>query len=785
MDLVAAAKAQRAGGASKARTPPHPLPPPPLPAAASAPAAAASDSDSEEPFDIVRAAKQRSAAASAPSPRHKHAGSAAAAPREPPGVALKPAAASRSSPPTGLRSSAECRSDDDSSDGLDMVALAKQRGRFPRPPAFAASATAASLPSPQRPTSAERAQSSLPAAESGGSGAQRQLRQSITLAHGAADVEQAAAAAGAFGQPSRQETVVAREGRQASSLLELAAGPLLVLEGEPSAPPQAPAFAFSSPSRQHSRQPGGAPASAGRAPAQGRGQGGYSPAAQAQLQGSPAVPLASVDDIGEVLTGVVENLRCSLRWVAWPWGSAPPPLQACWLWLNWSLCCAVPLTAPCPSPPHPAAPTSGGWRRAGRRGGRSRPAAPPTCGAAWRAWPPPAPRRRRRCRAGCRWAGGAALAGRPNAWLHSLALQPWHIKPAARAASAVPCPQALQGELEQQRCRLEAVERQQGGQARMATAEAVAPPAAPAAPPASTAGGLPAVEAICRRLSALESRVGAQLVHIEKQMALGGGSGGSASAPTSPMHWAPERGGHACSPLGGAARSQSRAAHAAAVAAAAVYGTDGSEACLPVSPAKHAPAAWTAYDMAPASPRILAAGLLRPGSSGAGAYGAPLEAQPRAKRPSSCGPSRCSRAEVEGQVAATHRLVAGIQGQSEWVGKVCMAQSRALGLLQFACQNRTLGLAASLNNLPPLQPTPSLPAVAAIKGSLAHTTSELDVRRAEAGSAALRLEALERTERYVVGGWVGGGRGVGQAGWMCDGHGSPQLASLPPCCRPA
>lgn len=177
------------------------------------------------------------------------------------------------------------------------------------------------------------------------------------------------------------------------------------------------------------------------------------------------------------------------------------------------------------------------------------------------------------------------------------------------------------------------------------------------APPAAS------VEAIMRRLSLLESRVGAQLHQIEAGMCAGGGcSSGGGSAPVSPLRsaaqgdpWAV----HAQHGLAGSwsppvgARSHSRAAQAAAVAAAAVWGstngTDGSEASLAAGSLPGGPkpprAGWCGSpDGLPASPRIRTAAAARPASAGpgyGGYRGGLLEDGLSGYRaPSSCGPSR-------------------------------------------------------------------------------------------------------------------------------------------------
>lgn len=194
----------------------------------------------------------------------------------------------------------------------------------------------------------------------------------------------------------------------------------------------------------------------------------------------------------------------------------------------------------------------------------------------------------------------------------------------------------------------------EGGQSRPAEASGYG---ISSAPPAAS------VEAIMRRLSLLESRVGAQLHQIEAGMCASGGcSSGGGSAPVSPLRsaaqgdpWAV----HAQHGLAGSwsppvgARSHSRAAQAAAVAAAAVWGstngTDGSEASLaagnlPGGP-KPARAGWCGSpDGLPASPRIRTAAAAHPASAGpgyGGYCGGSLEDGLSGYRlPSSCGPSR-------------------------------------------------------------------------------------------------------------------------------------------------
>ncbi len=165
-----------------------------------------------------------------------------------------------------------------------------------------------------------------------------------------------------------------------------------------------------------------------------------------------------------------------------------------------------------------------------------------------------------------------------------------------------------------------------------------------------------------RRLSLLESRVGAQLSQIEAGMCgSAGGSSGGGSAPVSPLrsgqgdpwpaHAQHGLGGSCSPPVGG--RSRSRAAQAVAVAAAAVWGstngTDGSEASLAAGslPGGTKPArdAWCGSPSGlPASPRIRTAGVPRPASAGPGyggyGGGSMEEGLPGWRAPSSCGPGR-------------------------------------------------------------------------------------------------------------------------------------------------
>lgn len=255
--------------------------------------------------------------------------------------------------------------------------------------------------------------------------------------------------------------------------------------------------------------------------------------------------------------------------------------------------------------------------------------------------------------------------------------------------------QALQGELAQQRSRLEAVERAQqacpaSGPASTASpakpAEALdeAPPApvpplapvpqptpAPASVGPECGSAAPTVAAILRRLGALEDRVEQHLHTIEAACALGGGPSSAPVSPTRSGSWSEqEQAGHyhhhhrrADSPSSAAAgRSLSRAQRAAAVAAAAVYGSDSlaSEVGQLVegSPLKYAPACWEAYEAAPGSPRIGAAGLARPASAGPGYSSG-------GRRPPSSAERSRSRQEVEKQVAQTHAIIAGLQSQSK------------------------------------------------------------------------------------------------------------------------
>lgn len=338
LGLVEAAKAQR-----RARPPPRPSPP----AAATATACTAdSDSDDGEPF-VLAAAKKQASKAGSPS-RHPRAASATAGTASP--LAVKPAAQ-----PGGLQS--------DSDSELDLVALAKQRSRMAHPADAAAahgssparSPGAAHAASPTKPAGRRAAPAPaacegpgpLPApvqgggsplqgadegeaegqrAPAGGGTARRRLQKSISLApERDQPEEQASPTAGALAeaaapsQCSRMSTVVEHGGEpQGSALLELAAGPLPVLM-EDGSPPPSQAFAFTpphSPSRPRSRQPSGAgvagpaAASPSRAASQGRGASGGAGAAA----GSPAVPLASLADLGDVMSAAVgeSSLRCGL-----------------------------------------------------------------------------------------------------------------------------------------------------------------------------------------------------------------------------------------------------------------------------------------------------------------------------------------------------------------------------------------------------------------------------------------------------------------------------------------
>lgn len=305
--------------------------------------------------------------------------------------------------------------------------------------------------------------------------------------------------------------------------------------------------------------------------------------------------------------------------------------------------------------------------------------------------------------------------------------------------------QRLQGELAAQRGRLEAVERaQQGAGASPAPASAPTSAAAPAAspchwqlhepagyaespaqhptsqaqlPPQPTsaqaplqAGPAPAatgpesgsaaptVAAILRRLSALEDRVGHQIHSLEVACAA---AGGPSSAPVSPLRsggWPEQEGAH---------RSPSRAQRVAAVAAAAIYGSDSlaSEVGAPLggSPLKHARASWAAYDAMPGSPRIGAAGVVRPASAGAGAY---CSTGAGVRRPPTSAERGRSRAEVEAQVAQTHAIIESLQSQSGcWVGgEVCVGTRRAR-------QGCLLVVSARSSLHPPTRPPASCGAV--------------------------------------------------------------------------
>lgn len=233
-------------------------------------------------------------------------------------------------------------------------------------------------------------------------------------------------------------------------------------------------------------------------------------------------------------------------------------------------------------------------------------------------------------------------------------------------------PQALQGELAQQRSRLEVVEQR--------SAAAVDAPGQPdpgnepqlddAGSPSTGAAPATSVQAILRRLSLLESRVGAQLSQIEAGMCGSAGcSSGGGSAPVSPMRSAPSGDTWAGHGMGGmsdswsppvGARSRSRAAQAAAVAAATVWGstngTDGSEASLAAGSlpggTKPARAGWCGSPAGlPASPRIRTAAPVRPASAGPGyggyGSGAAEEGLPGWRAPSSCGPSRWAGGRTE------------------------------------------------------------------------------------------------------------------------------------------
>lgn len=386
-----------------------------------------------------------------------------------------------------------------------------------------------------------------------------------------------------------------------------------------------------------------------------------------------------------------------------------------------------------PNPPPalnlPPGPTLAGWRPAGRRAGRSRRTAQLKCGAAWRGCRLPRPRARTRWRGACRWDGAQPWERSRHAWCRNrhVALPP---SCSLRSLSASSLPslarhavQALQGELAQQSLRLEAVERLHGWQVDQEQVEQrqqAAPHASSAAgaaatsspPPAAAEGDAPSVEAILGRLTALEDRVGAHLQSIEAARAAAGSalSAGHRSAPVSPLRcgtWTVEE--HAeRSTYSPPPRSPSRAAQAAAVATAAVYGTTtDSEACCLVGRsgkvaygARHSTWEYAAEASSPRSPRIQAGGPACPASAG-----------PEYRLAGGSPHSRRSRAEVDAQVAETHAVVAGIQAS-----------------------------------------------IAAIKSSLACASTELGARRAQAGLAAQRLEALERAEldRRAVGGGLYG-----------------------------
>ena len=152
---------------------------------------------------------------------------------------------------------------------------------------------------------------------------------------------------------------------------------------------------------------------------------------------------------------------------------------------------------------------------------------------------------------------------------------------------------------------------------------------------------------------------------------------------------------------------------AAAVAAAAVYGSASQayECCSGgytggyVGPGK-AVGTWSEFE-APqlynwglgqaGSPRIRAAGVARPASAAAG-YG---DMRPGGGASGSSG--RGSRQGVDEQVAETHAVIAGIQGQSEWSG----AALHELHHIQVARRGPL-----TLNSpLPPPTPPPSDPAL--------------------------------------------------------------------------
>ncbi|PRW33219.1 hypothetical protein C2E21_7740 [Chlorella sorokiniana] len=582
LGLVEAAKAQRSAGAK--RTPPRPLPPATAASTAAAPQPAASShsSDSEEGFDLIAAAKKQQRASAAVQPASlRHGRTASASPAV--GGSPHMHRPTRSSPPAAAAGNSGSDSD---SEGQDMVTLAWQHGRQAR---IVATAAAGSAAAPQRPTSGSAVGAT-----------RRELNHSISLAPGIAEVGGEASAAmapptapaqqqpapparsqPASQQPSRTGTVVVHEGVPVpSSLLELAAGQLPQLpeagqEGEGQAV-QAPAqlgqpFAFSA---GHSRQ---ASSLQGATPHSPRASSQY--AATAGSSRSPSRLATAQAGWGE--GGSAAALHTHV-----PGGAAASPASS--------------------SPGVPLASLADLGDVLGSVVDGLKSSLSADIGRLEAGWAQ-------------RWREQADSTAELRGRLDRMAAAS-----DGQAQEVAGRLQALQGELAQQRSRLEAVER-----ASVAAIQPVgpcsggdiAPTQGDEPQPASSPAPATSVQAIMRRLSLLESR-------------------------------------------------------AAAVAAAAVWGstngTDGSEASLAAGSlpggSKPARAGWCGSPASLASsPRIRTAAPARPASAGPGyggyGSGSMEEGLPGWRAPSSCGPSRRSRADVDAQVADTHALISGIHGQ--------------------------------------------------------------------------------------------------------------------------